>query len=362
MSDDLATKDSDGAPPDGAAYRLETIRFPSADSSGGGTIVGCLCLPVAGHGPHPAAVFVHGSGPTTRDNDALYPPLWEAFARRGYASLSWDKPGVGDSTGDWSAQTPHARADEVLAAIRFLRQRDDVDGDAIGMWGLSQAGWVMPLVCARMPGVAFVIAVSVPVGTATDQKSYRLAHQLLGDGFSSLEARRAVAFRRLLAHLIATRAPHERVVELASLVGDARWSGPAGGAAGADEYAAALADPRWEWGPLSLDPMRCPALAIFGERDIFVDVRESAAAYEALPRRTGNRDVTVRIFPDGDHVLFHTVSGGWDETLENWRRRRKPFVPGYLDLMADWLERHRTTLGRHGRDVPEAEPAAQEGD
>jgi hypothetical protein len=60
---------------------------------------GGLCLP-QGSPPYPAVVFIHGSGPVRRDGLTMFPPMWEAFAQRGIGSLAWDKPGVGESSGD----------------------------------------------------------------------------------------------------------------------------------------------------------------------------------------------------------------------------------------------------------------------
>jgi hypothetical protein len=65
----------------------------------------------------------------------MLPQHWEAFARRGIASLSWDKPGIGNSTGDWTAQSMEDRAHEGLAAIRLLKERQEVAPNKIGVWG-----------------------------------------------------------------------------------------------------------------------------------------------------------------------------------------------------------------------------------
>ena len=82
------------------AYREETVRFHNGETE----LAGVLCLPEAA-GPHPVIMFIHGSGPAGRDGYNGFPLLWQTFARRGCACLSWDKPGVGESTGDWRSQT-----------------------------------------------------------------------------------------------------------------------------------------------------------------------------------------------------------------------------------------------------------------
>ncbi|MGW9206683.1 alpha/beta hydrolase family protein [Embleya sp. NPDC055664] len=84
----------------------------------------------------------------------------EAYARAGYATLSWNKPGVAGSPGNWLDQSMEDRARETEAAIAWSRSRPDVDHARVGLWGAGQAGWVLPKVAARTPDVEFVIAVS----------------------------------------------------------------------------------------------------------------------------------------------------------------------------------------------------------
>ena len=73
--------------------------------------------------------------------------------------MSWDKPGVGDSSGDWHNQSMMNRAEEVVSAIQFLKSRDDIDIDKIGLIGWSQAGWVLPLAASMSKDVKYIIQI-----------------------------------------------------------------------------------------------------------------------------------------------------------------------------------------------------------
>ena len=94
------------------AVDLEEVSF----TFDGDTIVGTLALPRSA-GPHGLVVFIHGDGPANADRESGYLPLWKSFARAGYASLSWDSPGVGRSGGDWLDFSMSDRADLAVAAI-----------------------------------------------------------------------------------------------------------------------------------------------------------------------------------------------------------------------------------------------------
>src|SRR5262249_4048650 len=122
-------------------YTEEEVVFASGDVR----LAGTLTLPL-GPGPHPALVFVHGSGPQRRGAETVEAAR---FAQHGIASLAFDKRGTGESTGDWQQSDFDDLADDVLAGVRLLRRDRRIRADKVGLWGISQAGWVMALAAAR---------------------------------------------------------------------------------------------------------------------------------------------------------------------------------------------------------------------
>src|SRR5688572_14686970 len=146
----------DGAAPR-TARRAETekredIRFSSA----GVQLAGMLISPVTG-GKHPVIVLVHGSGAQNRES--MLP--WSRFLiRRGMAVLGYDKRGVDGSTGDWTTASFDELAGDVVAAVDYVKSRSDIDPAQIGLLGVSQAGWIMPLAAIRVKSVAFLISIS----------------------------------------------------------------------------------------------------------------------------------------------------------------------------------------------------------
>src|SRR5215471_4460416 len=132
--------------------RHEDVRF----TNGTIQLAGTLITP-ATNGTHPAIVLVHGSGPENRE----YMIPWAHFlVRRGVAILGYDKRGVGQSTGDWNTATFDDLAGDAVAAYDYLRTRGDINPDRIGLLGISQAGWVMPIGAVRANGLAFLISIS----------------------------------------------------------------------------------------------------------------------------------------------------------------------------------------------------------
>ena len=120
-----------------------------------------------GTGPFPAIVMGHGSGRVTR---ADAQPLARRLVAAGFAVLRYDKRGVGGSGGVYedagnvvnSERVFPILAGDMLAGVEFLKTRSDVDPARIGLFGVSQAGWIIPLAASRSSDVKFMILVVGP--------------------------------------------------------------------------------------------------------------------------------------------------------------------------------------------------------
>ena len=121
----------------------------------------------AGTGPFPAIVMGHGSGQATRHQLGS---LAQRFVDAGFAVLRYDKRGVGDSGGVYEIAGNVANSERVfpilagdmLAGVEFLKTRSDVDPARIGLFGGSQAGWIIPIAASRSSDVKFMILVVGP--------------------------------------------------------------------------------------------------------------------------------------------------------------------------------------------------------
>jgi uncharacterized protein len=136
--------------------------FPSGDIR----LAYTLDLP-AGTGPFPAIVMGHGSGEVTRQQMTS---LALGFVQAGFAVLRYDKRGVGGSGGVYevagnvpnSARVFPILAGDMVAGVEFLKTRPEIDPARIGLFGASQAGWIIPLAASRSSDVKFMILVVGP--------------------------------------------------------------------------------------------------------------------------------------------------------------------------------------------------------
>ncbi|HRI68570.1 MAG TPA: alpha/beta fold hydrolase, partial [Polyangium sp.] len=129
--------------------RSEDITFKNGDL----TLKGTLLVP-EGKGPHPAIVYAHGSGDRTR-HAAFYNAY---FAQLGFAVYSFDKRGVGESSGNWRTAGFDELANDVLESVLMLQKRPDIDPQRVGVFGISQGGWIGSL-AAQSPNVKFFVSI-----------------------------------------------------------------------------------------------------------------------------------------------------------------------------------------------------------
>lgn len=313
---------------------IEEITF----HSGHFKIVGELRLP-DGEGPHPAVVFVHGDGPNNRASGGTYPPIMDRMRRAGFATFAWDKPGTGESTGEFDEDhLLEQRADIVLDAIETLNNNESINGRGIGLWGISQAGYVMPLVLAKSNEVAFVIAVSCPGEPGFKQGAYLVAAQAECEGLSPEEAEQfeqeleAVEMARTYEEYVEHKTRvfrHKELVESMGLrmtwVPEEEWEPP---------------DPEGKhfFDPISIiERTTVPVLAFFGERDTQVDPIQGMRAYEAALERAGNKNFRIELIPGVDHCMIVTETGCLKEIFNRSRKERLNHGKLFLDIIEEWL-------------------------
>ena len=300
---------------------------PLVAHGGGGALTGSLWLPDL---PVRALVLMHpGSGPSDRDNDVFFPPIRTALLGAGAAVASYDKRGVGESAGSWLTAGIPDQADDAVAGLAVARRAlaetlDDAAPVPVVLFGHSQGGWVV-LEAAGRTRVEGVVTSSGPAVTPGEQERFSTATtlRLAGRPDAEADAARAV-FDGLMA-----------LAERGTGYDDARaWSDGPGRRELLDRLAdlGAFVPPSREIWDLAVllvghDPaaalrgLDVPLLAVFGGDDGVVPVERSVAVLHETVRPDL---LDVAVLPGGDHRL----QDGDDV-----------FVPGYPDVVVDFVER-----------------------
>src|SRR6185369_8798398 len=126
---------------------------------------------------HPALVVLHAASGETREFP-FYQHLVTQLPARGIAVLLFDRRGSGRSSGDFETVSFETLATDGSAAVEYLRSRDDIDKGRIGLYGISQGGWIAPLVIGLRSDIAFLIIVSGCGVSPAEQMDYGAAYNL----------------------------------------------------------------------------------------------------------------------------------------------------------------------------------------
>lgn len=323
--------------------KRQTAHLPHEDfrfNNGMATLVGSLVKPVS-KGPYPAIVIIHGSGEQGR-NTSYYSVWGEFFARQGVAALIYDKRGVGQSTGDHERATFDDLAGDVLAAVAALKKRSDIKARQIGLFGISQGGWLAPLVASRTDDVTYLILNVGPAVTVQEQELHRVEYSLRADEFSEEDIQQALAYtRRVFAAAYRGERKEELFAEAEQLK-SRKW---------AAHVELVSSDTDLEgWRLIRYDPSpvlkktTIPLLALFGEFDVLVPPKENVDRLRAYLSDAGNDDFTIRVIPGVGHNMetFGTLKGGkweWPEKYWIWPRKSPALYPAILT----WLTEHGIT-------------------
>ena len=293
--------------------------------SGDATLAGTLLLP-RGTGRVPAVVFLHGSGAEGRWASRF---LAAQVAARGFATLIFDKRGVGSSTGDWRRASPDDLVGDAVAAVARLREEPRIDPARIGIHGHSQGGTLAPMVAVRSPQVAFVVA-SAAAGLPTDSvELYSILNSVLPSATTAEDSASARQYASALVAAAYRGEPRGAADSLAVLLKDRAWFFPP----------PPPENPYWTFSPAfaRYRPLewwarvRVPVLLLYGAADQRVPAAESASRIATALRGAGNTRVTTRIFPGADHT-FRLPPGpsGWPVT-----------APDYVPSLVGWLAQRR---------------------
>jgi dipeptidyl aminopeptidase/acylaminoacyl peptidase len=301
-----AEADPYGAPR-GANYVAEEV---TVTTRSGLSLTGTLTLPKGSESALPAAVTITGSGSQDRDEHIRrvgdYRPfrqIADTLGARGIAVLRLDDRGVNGSDPGPPGATSADLAEDIRAAVEYLRARPEIDASRVALIGHSEGGVIAPMVAAEDSAIAAVVLLAGPAYTF---------HRVSETALEAVIARTPTLSEREAATM------RQRALQVSEQ--QAR-------------------DDPWYRAAFSYDPLpviraiRVPVLLLQGDTDTQI-TPEQADTLAAALREAGNADVTVARFPDTNHLFLQDSDG---------RAFRYDRLPSHevrkdvLGTLADWL-------------------------
>jgi pimeloyl-ACP methyl ester carboxylesterase len=286
-----------------------------------GRLAGTLALP-DGDGPVPAVLLASGSGPLDRDSNHrrarfdVARQLAGALAAAGFASLRYDKRGVGQSPGDWRAVGLHDNVDDLAAARDALAARPEVDAGRLLVAGHSEGALLAASLAARGAAVAGVVLLSTSATPGEELlrwQARRLAPTLPAPVRGLLRLLRTDLERKVAANHDRIRATTTDVARLGGVRVNARWT---------REFL--VHDPRADLARITV-----PVLAVTGAKDLQVDPADLEVVAATVPG-----PVEVHRLPDLTHTLRRQAG---PPSMQRYRAElRRPVDPEVLDLVVGW--------------------------
>ncbi len=293
-------------------------------------------------------LIIHGSGKTDAVAKDYYKDIRKTLNDSGYSTLMWDKMGCGKSGGTFDYyQSIEDSAVEAIAAINTLKKQNIPGSHAIGLWGISRAGWVNPTIINAYGDIKFWISVSGVY--ARENFNYLLEQNLLLEDLpkdsidlilhewaqgnrivhsgGSFEAAQAATIH-LRQNGFMQRFNDGRQItkkqykDFQKRFMDVSFDTTTGQQIYVANFEALLSQ------------VNCPVLAIFGEKDKNVDWRRTKTLYEKT--LGANTNLTIKTFPNANHNLFKAKTGGFYELEDEKLPYEHP--EGYLATISDWLK------------------------
>jgi pimeloyl-ACP methyl ester carboxylesterase len=328
-------------------YIEEDVMYTNAQA--GVKLAGTLTLPKQGV-PAPAVILISGSGAQDRNEEVMghrpFLVLADHLTRKGIAVLRVDDRGMGGSTGEVEDATSAELAHDVLSGINFLSKRTDIDKQKIGLIGHSEGGFIASIVASKTKEVAFLISLAGP-SIPGDEIMYLQSRLIaLANGASEKEISRNLATQKKIYEIVksnesvAAMKKRLRQLFLADLDNLAEESQKT-----IEELEASfdvqvkLVTSKWFRFFISYDPsehfcfVRCPVLAIYGEKDLQVPPKENSFALKEALRKAENTDVTIMEIPGLNHMFQKARIGIPSEYAEI----SETINSDVLDIISEWI-------------------------
>lgn len=308
---------------------------------------------------HPALILISGSGPQNRDEELFqhkpFAVVADHLTKQGYVVLRVDDRGVGKTTGDRSKATSEDFADDVIAAIEYLKKRKEVDKKKIGLYGHSEGGLIAQLVASRSKDINFIVLMAAPgvqvIQTMTEQnianmKTMRLSEEKAnqyGELYTAIMNGLITATDRDAADRKVNKALNEWIAKTDEMTVRATTgiTDEESKKAFAYEFIK-LYDNKWMMYFMKYDPkpvlekLSCKVLALNGDKDIQVISRSNLEGINKALANSKSKVYEVREIEGVNHLFQECTTCN----VQEYGQLEQTIKPEVLDIVATWLNQN----------------------
>ena len=327
-------------------YRSEEVTV--RNERDGINLAGTLTLPEKGT-KFPAVVMVTGSGAQNRDEEIMgHKPFFviaDYLTRNGIAVLRCDDRGTAASQGTHATATNEDFATDTEAMVNYLRSRKEINAKKIGIIGHSAGGIIAFIVAKKDPSIAFVVSLA-GAGVRGDSlmlKQVELISKSQGMPDAVWQGMKPSIRNRYAILQQTDKTPEELQKELYADVTKTMSPEQLKDLNTIQQISAQISSMTSPWYLhfMRYDPgqdlkkLKCPVLALNGKKDIQVDAVMNLTAIQKRITGNGNKNVTVKAYPNLNH-LFQTCEKG---TLTEYGQLEETINPEVLKDIIEWIRK-----------------------
>jgi len=329
-------------------YYTEDITFQNKKANI--TLAGTLTLPKQ-EGNFPVVILISGSGPQNRDEELLghkpFLVLSDFLTKNGFAVLRYDDRGTAQSKGNFSTATTVDFASDAEAAVNYLLTRKEINKTKIGLMGHSEGGIIAPMVAVQNKNINFIVLLA---GTGIPGSQILLLQQeLLGRamGVSEADLQKEKTINTGAYSIITKSTDNQKLkTDLSAYYTKAYKDNPIPDSSKSMSIpdmvkfqVNSLTTPWMEYfikyNPApTLQKVKCPVLAIGGDKDLQVPATINLEAINAALIKGGNKNITTKQLPHLNHLFQECTTGSSAE----YAQIEQTFSPTALVVILNWLQ------------------------
>lgn len=282
-------------------------------------------------GMHPAIVLLHGSSTNLKSDYIFYA---DYFAKLGFEVIIFDKRGSGKSTGDYYISGYDDLIADAIACLETMYNRESVDKNNIGLWGLSQGVMLLPKIVSKTNIPKFLIAISPDVNSVVAAAAFSDSLRVVNSGGSEINGKIVAESHRTVGKMIAEG---KSLNEVEAFIRQNAQKYSFMNQTGLPGYINIDKDAfngfYWKDRAINFisfwESINIPTLVVYGGRDRLVNAERNFSILEGI----NNENIEIKLFPRANHVLKKSFNPVIDTEFDFPR-----IIEGYTENVEKWIE------------------------
>ena len=286
---------------------------------------GTLFLPEAKE-KVPAVIFMHGSGNEQRFASAYIATF---LAKKGIASLIYDKRGTRKSTGNWRNSSFEDLANDAITGVKFLESNQYINPDKIGIYGHSQGGSICPMVLNMYPKIAFGIS-AASAGVSMMESDWYEVQNRFKNYVSGNDYDNAMKIMEKYLKFASSGTGYTELMQEAKRFENKQWYQDYVGAIDSSAFFFSYYRKTGKYNPVDYwKSVKQPCLILKGNSDQTSPGYPSFQNIEDALKQAGNNNYKIVILKNTTHEMH--ISGSNNDF---WFKA----TPGYCDTIYNWIK------------------------